>query len=164
MNVLGHHYFARSLRETSQIKFKGNMAPTVAKFGPTLKTGAGGTPGARDDGSPAAAKRQKMGGSAKLRVSSNFDGLTRRSTPPQGEARSDNPQTAAAASDKRSPEVIPSDEEPDKEEQGLTGGGQRAQKPSQTMTLSQRSSNDMSPRRGPLEPRRRARARMRSAR
>jgi hypothetical protein len=107
MNVLGHHYFARSLRETSQIKFKGNMAPTVAKFGPTLKTGAGGTAGARDDGSPAAAKRQKTGGSAKLRVSSNFDGLTRRSNPPRGEARSNNPQTAAAAFGERSLEVIP---------------------------------------------------------
>jgi hypothetical protein len=65
MNVLGHHYFARSFHKTSQIKFKGNMAPTVAKFGPTLKTGAGGTAGARDDGSPAAAKCQKMGKSAK---------------------------------------------------------------------------------------------------
>ena len=89
------------------------MAPTVAKFGPTLKTGAGGTAGARDDGSPAAAKHQKMGGSAKLRVSSNFDGLTRRSNPPRGEAWRDNPQMAAAAFGERSPEVIPSDEEPD---------------------------------------------------
>ncbi len=43
--------------------------------------------------------------------------------PPRGEARSNNPQTAAAAVSERSPEVIPSDEEPDKEEQGLKGGG-----------------------------------------
>jgi hypothetical protein len=122
MNVLGHQYFARSLRENSQIKFKGNMAPTVAKFGPTLKTGVGGTAGTRDDGSPAAAKRQKTGGSAKLRVSSNFDGLMRCSNSPRGEARSNNPQTAVAAFGERSPEVIPSDEEPNEEEQGLTGG------------------------------------------
>ncbi len=119
---MGYHYFARSLRETSQIKFKGNMAPKLGKFGPTLKTGAGGTAGARDDGSSAASKRQKTGGTAKLCVSSNFDGLTRRSNPPQGEARSNNPQTAAAAFGERSPEVIPSDEEPDEEGQGLTGG------------------------------------------
>ncbi len=102
------------------------MAPKVAKFGPTLKTGAGGTAGARDDGSPAAVKRQKTGGSAKLRVSSNFDGLMRRSNPPRGGMRSNNPQTAAAAFDERSPEVIPSDEEPNEEEQGLTGGAARA--------------------------------------
>ncbi len=82
MNVLGHPYFARSLRKTSQIKFKDNMAPTVAKFGLTLKTGADGTAGAREDGSPAAAKCQKTAGSVKLCVSANFDGLTRRSNPP----------------------------------------------------------------------------------
>ncbi len=99
------------------------MAPTVAKFCPTLKTGAGGTANARNDGSPAAAKHQKTGGSAKLCVSANFDGLTRRLNPPPGGARSDNPQTATAAVGKRSPEVIPLDKEPDKEEQGLTGGG-----------------------------------------
>ncbi len=85
------------------------MAPTVAKFGPTLKTGAGGTAGARDDGSPAAAKHQKTGGSAKLCVSSNFDGLMRCSNPPRGEARSDYPQMAAAAFGEKNLEVIPSD-------------------------------------------------------
>ncbi len=87
MNILGHHFFARSLCETSQIKFKDNMAPTVAKFRPTLKMGADGTAGAREDGSLAAAKCQKTAGSAKLRVSANFDGLTRRKAlkpPPRG--------------------------------------------------------------------------------
>jgi hypothetical protein len=125
MNVLGHHYFARSLRKTSQIKFKDNMAPTVAKFGPTFKTGADGTAGSREDGSPAAAKCQKTAGSAKLRISANFYGLTRCSNPPQGEALSKNPPTAAAASGEKGPEVIPLDKEPplsDKEEE-YGGGG-----------------------------------------
>jgi hypothetical protein len=66
MNVLGHHYFAQKHQETSQIKFKGKMAPTIApKISPTLRTGMGSTVGARDgspavEGGPAAAKRQKM--------------------------------------------------------------------------------------------------------
>jgi hypothetical protein len=163
MNVLGHHYFARSLRETSQIKFKGNLAPTVAKFDPALKTGAEGTAGARDDGSPAAAKRQKTGGSAKLRVSSNFDRLTRRSNPPRGEARSDNPQTAAAAFGKRSPEVIPSDEEPDEEEQGLMGGAARAKAFANDDLVSEVIERHV-PTARVLEPRHRARAQVRSMR
>ncbi len=128
MNVLGHHYFARSLCETSQIKFIDNMAPTVAKFGPTLKTDADGTAGAREDVSLAAANCHKMAGSTKLCVYVNFDGLTRRSNPPRGEAWSKNPPTAAAASGKKGPEVIPSDEEPpssDKEE-GLMGAAAQA--------------------------------------
>ncbi len=74
--------------------------------------GAEGTAGARDDSSLAAAKHQKTAGSAKLRVSANFDGLTRRSNPPRGEARSKNPQTAVAVSGERGPEVNPLDEEP----------------------------------------------------
>ena len=50
MNVLGHHYFAQKRHETSQIKFKGKMAPMIAtKIGPTLRTGMGSTAGARDD-------------------------------------------------------------------------------------------------------------------
>ena len=125
MNVLGHDYFARNLHEISQIKFKDNMAPTVAKFGPTLKTGANGTAGAREDGSPAAAKCQKAAGSAKLCISTNFNGLTRCSNPPRGEAWSKNPPTAAAALGKEGPEVIPLDKEPplsDKEEE-YGGGG-----------------------------------------
>jgi hypothetical protein len=71
MNVLGHHYFAQKHPETSQIKFKGKMAPTIAlKISPTLRTGVGSTVGAKD-GSPAAdsgpveAKRQKMAGGEK---------------------------------------------------------------------------------------------------
>jgi hypothetical protein len=66
MNILGHHYFAQKRHETSQIKFKDKMAPTIApKIGPTLRTGVGSTAGARDgspvvEGRPAAAKRQKM--------------------------------------------------------------------------------------------------------
>jgi hypothetical protein len=123
MNVLGHQYFARSLRETSQIKFKDNMAPTVAKFGSTFKTGADGTAGSRKDGSLAAAKHQKTAGSTTLCVFANFNGFTRRLNPPRGEAWSKNPPTAAAASSEKVLEVIPSDKEPhlsDREE-GLMG-------------------------------------------
>jgi hypothetical protein len=88
-NVLGHHYFAPKRRETSQIKFKRKMAPTIAsKTNLTLKTGAGSTPGARA-GSPAAAdrstvaKRQKTAEGGTLRVSSNLDGRKRRVNPPR---------------------------------------------------------------------------------
>jgi hypothetical protein len=88
-NVLGHHYFAPKHRETSQIKFKRKMAPTIApKINLTLKTGAGSTAGARA-GSPAAAdrstaaKRQKTAEGGTLRVSSNLDGRKRRVNPPR---------------------------------------------------------------------------------
>jgi hypothetical protein len=68
MNVLGHHYFAQKRRKTSQIKFKGKMALTIApKISPTLRTGVGSTTGAKDgstaaEGGPTAAKRQKTNG------------------------------------------------------------------------------------------------------
>jgi hypothetical protein len=54
-----HHYFAQKPPCTSQIKFKGIMAPTVPKFGLTLREGPDGTAGALA-GSPVAVKRQKM--------------------------------------------------------------------------------------------------------
>ncbi len=68
MNVLGHHYFAQKHPETSQIKFKGKLAPTIAlKISPTLRTGVGSTAGAKDgsleaESGPVAAKRQKTAG------------------------------------------------------------------------------------------------------
>jgi hypothetical protein len=57
-SILGHHYFTQKPRCTSQIKFKGIMAPTVPKFGLALCEGADGTAGVLA-GSPAAAKRKK---------------------------------------------------------------------------------------------------------
>jgi hypothetical protein len=49
MKVLGHHYFSQKRRETSLIKLKGKMAPTIApKINPTLRKGVGSTTGARD--------------------------------------------------------------------------------------------------------------------
>jgi hypothetical protein len=68
MNVLGHHYFVQKHPETSQIKFKGKMAPTIApKIIPTLRTCMGSTAGAKDgspavDNGPVAAKCQKTAG------------------------------------------------------------------------------------------------------
>jgi hypothetical protein len=60
---LGTHYFAQKRHKTSQIKFKRNMAPTIApKIGPTLRTGRGSAADAKDgspaaEGGPAAAKQ-----------------------------------------------------------------------------------------------------------
>jgi hypothetical protein len=72
---LGHHYFSQKPPCTSQIKFKGIMAPTVPKFSLTLCKGADGTAGAVA-GSPAAAKRKKMPGEYK--ISNNFGAMLRR--------------------------------------------------------------------------------------
>jgi hypothetical protein len=110
MNVLGHHYFAQKHPETSQIKFKGKMAPTIApKISPTLRTGVGSTVGAKDgspapDSGPVVAKCQKTAGGSIPQVSSNLDGARRR-------AKSLRLATAKAAVDKKGPEVIPSDDD-----------------------------------------------------
>ncbi len=110
MNVLGHHHFAQKHPETSQIKFKQKMAPTIApKISPTLRTGVGSTAGA-EDGSPepysgpVVTKRQKTAGGKIPRVSLNLDGARRR-------AKSLCLATAKAAVDKKGPEVIPSDDD-----------------------------------------------------
>jgi hypothetical protein len=72
---LGHHYFAQKSPCTSQIKFKGIMAPTVPKFGLTLWESADGTAGVVA-GSPAAAKHQKTAGEYK--ISNGFWAMPRR--------------------------------------------------------------------------------------
>jgi hypothetical protein len=132
-NVLGHHYFARSLCETSQIKFK-RMAPTIApKFGPTLRTGVGSTAGARAYGSPGAeagsgaAKRQKMAGGQILQVSANLDRARRRTNPPRL-------ATAKAATGAKGPEVIPSDENDKFLDKGMSTMTSRPRKVSKAMT------------------------------
>jgi hypothetical protein len=71
-SILGHHYFAQKSSCTSQIKFKGIMAPTVPKFGLTLCEGGDGTAGAVA-GSLMATKRQKTAGEYK--VSNNFGAM-----------------------------------------------------------------------------------------
>jgi hypothetical protein len=96
------------------------MAPTIApKFGPTLRTGVGSSAGAMADGSPAvegspaAAKRQKIAGGKFPRVSSNLDGARRRMNPPRL-------ATAKAAAGAKSPEVIPLDDNDEFFDEGMS--------------------------------------------
>jgi hypothetical protein len=155
-NVLGHHYFAQKRRETSQIKFKGKIAPTIApKINPTLKAGVGSTAGARA-GSPAtggrsmAAKRQKTAKGESLRVSSNLDGRKRRVNPPHlatAKAGADGSPTTASAD--RSPgrgtaaTTIPSND--DKENKPIKAAAltvtRKPRKGSQARTNDQPSTN-----------------------
>jgi hypothetical protein len=76
---LGLHCFAQKPPCTSQIKFKGIMAPMVPKFGLTLRKGVDGTAGAMA-GSPMAAKHKKMAGEYK--ISNNFGAMLRCNSAP----------------------------------------------------------------------------------
>ncbi len=96
------------------------MAPTIApKFGPTLRTGMGSTAGVMADGSPAVggipagAKRPKTAGGKFPRVSLNLNGARRRTNPPRC-------ATAKAAADAKGPEVIPSDDEDEFSDEGMS--------------------------------------------
>ncbi len=96
------------------------MAPTIApKFGPTLRMGVGSTAGAMADGSPAVgegpaeAKRPKTAGGKFPRVSSNLNGARRRTNPPRR-------AMAKAAADAKGPEVIPSEDEDEFSDEGMS--------------------------------------------
>ncbi len=108
------------------------MAPTIApKFGPTLRTGKGSTAGAMADGNPAAeggsaaVKRQKMAGGKFPRFSLNLNGARRRTNPPCL-------ATAKATAGAKGLEVIPSDDDDEFSDEGMSSMTSRPRKVSHT--------------------------------
>ncbi len=106
----------RSRAVTQKVKWPPTIAP---KFGPTLRTGVGGTAGTRAYGSPAAegglvvAKRQNTAGGEIPGVSLNLDGARRHTNPPRL-------ATAKAATGAKDPEVIPLDKDDEFSDEGMS--------------------------------------------
>ncbi len=111
------------------------MAP---KISPTLRTGVGSTPGAKDgrpaaDSGPVAAKRQKTAGGKIVQVSSNLNGARRH-------AKSLGPAMAKAAVEEKGPEVIPSDDDNEQGDEATSTMPTKPRKGSRTTPVGKTSS------------------------